>query len=427
MADRIQSEAVEWAALKGDLIGRFPQFEPIFGSRSKALKGKRVLRLRLPYGHRLITDGRFEWAKIPLTQFTPGDFARRTIPLGLVLNRSIELFDEIVVHRPATPKRSEVFTRRAVPLVLLQKGEFFGLFQAFCDDYPQPRLQATAGGTTLVLLPRIGNLVDLQSYAAQRGLSTAWPYKEELKCEDRSGFSFGQLFSDVLSESQCDWHLEIILFPDEVVRQLNDIPFANDFLLRLTLEQMRLSHDRSQTEIELLLNPSGSRHALAAGLIARGLRPGFCPVFNSAEDAEVLPAECIYHFVYGIAEADARRRTMERRFPNASNFYPALFRPSRKREPCFYFLNRPYIGVNKSKDPAINRDIDAIKELGDRERNFSFAGASPNILVDLLHKDSTRRLGMATASKIKLGEANSVDDRKTSYFLEGGVVYIAPR
>ncbi|HEX8901769.1 hypothetical protein [Vitreimonas sp.] len=426
MDNRIQSEAVEWAELSGELLGQYPQFEPIFGTRSKALNGKRILRLKLPYGRRLITDGKFQWDGIPLASFTKGDFQQRAIPLGLVLARSIELFDKIVVHRPDS--HSERIVRRAVPLVLLQKGEFFGLFQAFCEDFPQSRLQATAGGTTLVLIPRIGNLGDLRSYAAQQGFGTAWHYAEQLKSEDKSGFSFGRLFADVLSQSQCDWRLEIILFPDDVVRQLREISSANEYLLSLTLKQMRLSHDRSQDEIDLLLGPGGNRHVLAARMIARKLRPGFCPVLNSDEDREVLPAECIYDFVYGVAESDQRRRTKERRFPNAHNFYPAVFRPSLKDEPSFYFLNWPFIGVNKAKDLPVSEHIEAIKSLGQRDRNYSFVCAQPPTFAQLVAADAARRSGLAELPEIKLGTAGTLEDKgRTSYFVDGGVVYIAPR
>ena len=430
MDKRIEHEAVEWAAFCREVLPQFKELAPVFGLSSTGLKGN-VLRLKIPYGTQLIEDGRFQWRNIPKGPFQDDDFSGASIPLGLVLSRTIELYDKITIltgdddagHSPV---------RRSIPLFLLPKGNFFGLFQAFCDDFKQPLLQATSGGTTLVLMPRIGNAVDFRNYAKHLGMSQPLPwaqYSDHLKSNNISGFQFGQLFTDVVAQSDCGWRLELALFPNDVVARLRTIPSAHECLLRLTLNQMRLSHERSESTIQVLRSTRNSSHMHTARIIARGLRPGFSPVFTSEEDMEILPARAIYDFIYG--KLDTSRQSdngARRQFPNSSYFYPAVFRPSFMDEPSFYFLNWPYKNSKIKKNKvAVHVHLTEIEGLKKVEPGVVFDCADRERLVELLESEAARRTcPPEPLPAIKLGEGAEGDER-SSYFIDGGVVYIARR
>ena len=166
-----------------------------------------------------------------------------------------------------------------------------------------------------------------------------------------------------------------------------------------------------------------------ARIIARGLRPGFSPVFTSEEDMEILPARAIYDFIYG--KLDTSRQSdngARRQFPNSSYFYPAVFRPSFMDEPSFYFLNWPYKNSKIKKNKvAVHVHLTEIEGLKKVEPGVVFDCADRERLVELLESEAARRTcPPEPLPAIKLGEGAEGDER-SSYFIDGGVVYIARR
>ena len=87
-----------------------------------------VLELSIPYGIKLINEGEFAWSELGEYQ----DWADRygvPIPVSLVTDKVVELYD-IALPAPYSWD-GKPFIRRAVPLYLIQPGEFFGLFESF--------------------------------------------------------------------------------------------------------------------------------------------------------------------------------------------------------------------------------------------------------------------------------------------------------
>jgi hypothetical protein len=333
-------------------------------------------------------------------------YPENTIPLGLVVEKNVELYEFSAGGH-------------AVPLFMLGPGEFFGLFQNFCKNFVQPNLQGSAGGTTIVLLPRVGGSEALKDYARAIGIKREWSeYEDDLKSTDKSRFFFGRFLSDLLLQTKSNWRTQIALFQLKDVDRIRTNRQAHETILALTLEQMRFSYERGEQVVEILSDRTlgnADIHVLALRMIFRGLRPGFAPVFGSVEDNNVLPANDLNDLFYA----------KENPLPNATEFYPAILRPSFRKEPALYLLNWPYMEEGRIDKRSVSDKADRAAgkaqefEIG-RGLTKSFQRLSEPEILNALRK----MRGQATTAPEKPIIMNKWNE---NYFLKGGVIAIFPR
>jgi|GEM_PF-7120304 len=412
-----EAEAVGWSDLAPDLYARFPHLQAIFAPIAAEVERAEVLRVRCPYGTGLIHHGKFCWESLPEEHKAwAHEYGDISIPLCLVTERCVELREEAP------------FGEHFIPLYLLTKGELFGLFQTFCDNLSQPRLQATAGGTTLILLPPIGDRSKLKACvrtAYESYKKTSWQspwdgYADvHLKANDRSGFFFGEFFGDFLHQVPSSWRAELLLFPKSFVEAIKASPNAHLAAVETALSYLRSSYERSEQTVDLISGDSDAKtgHALALRLIAHGLRPGFAPVFGTDRDETVLPATDIHSLFYG-----GEPPVSEPPFKAMAEFFPALFRPSLPGETGFYFINWPYVQFQQSKKDNNSSVVDrAVRkatkvEVGHHRSNM-FEQIDPLRFVDVMESVAPPNIPHA----IKMPEAPA-----KNYFFKGGVIMVKP-
>jgi hypothetical protein len=414
MAFKIVSEAevVGWDGICKTLCQRFPHLESIFAPIASDVKAAEVLRVRFPYGTGLIHEGRFCWDTLPERhRGWADDYGDINIPLCLVTRRCIELREEAP------------FGDHSIPLYLLTEGELFGLFQTFCDNLPQKRLQATAGGTSLILLPRIGNRDKLKGlvraeYESLQKDSWHSPWNgyadAHLKADNSSGFYFGEFFRDFLYQKPSMWRAEVILFPKCFVDAITQNHESHLAAVKTAITYLRRSYERSEQTIELISDDSegNSGHVLALRMIRHGLRPGFAPVFGVDKDETVLPAEDIYSLFYGDNAS----------FRGIAEFYPALFRPSLPEETSFYFLNWPYVEFRQSKKD----NKPSVVERTVRKAKMVEVGHTRSNLFEQLEPSSFGESMQIVAPADAPHEVRMPGKPEKNYFLKGGVIMVRP-
>lgn len=414
MAIKILSKTrvVDWRSISPALCKRFPDLERIFAPIFQEVADAKVLILRLPYGVPIIQDGQFRWDILPQEHANwKREYGEIAIPLCLVTRRCIEL------HETAQ------LGGHSIPMHLLSPGEFFGLFQTFCGNMPQLNLQATAGGTSLIFLPRIGNpdvrkkwINSAYSFKKKdkKDRSSPWnSFHDHLQQDDNSSFHFGALFRDFLYQIPSRWRAEVVLFPRSLLDKIKEAAPAHLAILELVVRQMRRSYERAEEAVGILgYDDAENRgHVLALRMIANGLRPGFYPVFGMAKDEDVLPASEIHELLYG-EEAPLKE---------AGLFYPALFRPSLKGETPLYFLKWPP-GKRKQSKKLNNEDI--IGRSIDRANTIETGRAKSDMFEDI-----TGNYKEVIGSLAEQGEQleASLPDGVAHYFIQGGIVLIRPR
>lgn len=336
------------------------------------LGSERVVHLSLPYGTQLIADGIFCWKLLGDQQAWGEDYGA-PIPLTLVASKSVELFDLVTHTSRHSSKQGKSLppkeVTRSAPLFMTQAGSFFGLFENFADDIGQPPLRATAGATTLMVLPPIGASKLLRQFLGGLHIkckkAAAEQLAQNLQTNTRSTMAFGPFFASVLMDSGCSWRCDLIVFSPQFVRKIRASTKAAAAITRMTLSQMALSHRRANQINAILQQPEsedGARvdHVQSLRFIAAGTRPGFAPVLGTSRDEEILPAQALHTLIFP-DENDDERKALE-----PHRCFPHLLRPSVPGEACFYFLARPYSGIYMRELEAADERVDRIlSALGD--------------------------------------------------------------
>ncbi|MGC1469569.1 MAG: hypothetical protein WA793_09325 [Sphingorhabdus sp.] len=375
-------------------------------------EAQQVVRLSLPYGTPLIADGRFRWELLGANAGWEAKYGA-TIPLVLVTNRTVELSDVVTsMSRHTTTRNAARDPRpvpRSAPLYMTQAGEFFGLFENFAEDIGQGALNATAGGTTLMVLPPIADKKHLGRFLKGLGIERTKREREkiapDLDKDTASRMAFGAFFAELLATTQCEWRCEVIVFAPEFVEKIRRNPRARAAIKEVALEQMALSHRRANVIIDVYrksANGDGARldHVQSLQFIAHNTRPGFTPVLGTAVDEEVLPAAALHGLIYPSDE--------EERPPLDSQMcYPHVFRPSLPDETSFYFLSRPYSGIYvREESNALDRVELVIEAL---EGNGAEAlGSFWHATVTELYKHLDAQPDLTRAVKLPGGNSNLI-------------------
>lgn len=414
--DKASLEPVPWKKISEQLAVRHEGLRPLLGSLS-ALGSETVFELSVPYGTPLIQAGRFCWSLLKSAPDISAGYGDTPIPLGVVLDGSIELFDRL-----SAPQE-----HRTVPMYLITPGDFFGLFENFAPGLEQAALSGSAGGTTLVVCPRMGMAGAVNKFAKGAGWSCPNALRETVKTKDKSPLAFGDFFARLLEAKGIEWSVRLAIFPQSFVALL-DTGDAALAMARLALSQMTIALERAQRTAAMLhgSNRGDQGDVVAVRQIGRGIRPGFVPVLGTDADEIVLPSRALHKLLYepnwglfskwradqadqkaaGPVAADA-----EDEEPHA--FFPSIFRPALPGEPSYYLLRRPYAAQRDTNNSA-QRLTNLIEDVRKAEPGWTVEGVSRDDLERQLK--SIQPIDLANPSpSIRLGP---------TYFLDGGIVRI---
>lgn len=404
-------ELDDWATLGPRIANQVPALRPTLEAL-KPLNRLKVACVKLPYGARIIDEGRFNWNLLGEHRDWKDAYGTVRVPLALVLGGAVELFD-VQSYIERVWKEQKKITRH-VPMFLLRAGDFFGLFENFAPHFSQPSLYADAGGTTLIVLPPIG---DKEKVAKLRGQKDNDGPKfkfldsdvEHLRVVRGSDLSFGPFFASLMRDFGCPWRMEIAVFPQEFVDGLKRMPVAHRAILLATVDQLSIAGVRNEQAAAIFRNASSTekRHVLAVRMIAHGLRPGFAPVLQDEMDEVVLPAKCIDRLMrdHGLFDAGS---------------LPSMLRPAFPSELSFYFLKRPYFDAHEDEtrgktDQKIGEIVRKAGNPRDLIGRIEEVGSSDRMRLIIEHE--RRASALVAESQIKICE---------SAFVSGGVVAIKP-
>jgi hypothetical protein len=378
-----------------------------------------VYLLRAPYGTQLIENGKFKWSLLDSQQSISAEFESAPIPLGLILSGSIELYT--YSNYSAVVAARERAIRRTVPMFLLGAGGLFGLFETFAPCFSQPELNGDAGGTTLVVLPPIGNRekfgklkstdigMFLNEKASNEKFAVGPTDTDDLQVIDGSNLSFGSFFAKLLFQTDCPWRIELALFPDSFIERIRKKPLAHQAMLAATINQLSLTCVRLSLTDKLnrSVNPAVKDHVLAVSLIAHGYRPGLVAVLETDRDEMVLPAKAIHRILYDLEVCEKI---------GDKDFFPAIFRPSFAVEPSYYFLSRPYFRTGSERS-SIADQIAHITSEADKHSGCKGHFASTN--------QSQLEKSLELASSVSEGTSRKVCVGRSA-FIKGGCIAIQP-
>ncbi|MEA3017572.1 MAG: hypothetical protein QOI38_2294 [Sphingomonadales bacterium] len=414
--DQASLEPVPWQKISKELADRHEALRPLLGSLS-ALGGETVFELSVPYGTRLIEGGRFCWSLLDGEPDVAAGYGDTPIPLGVVLDGSIELFEKL-----SSPQE-----HRTVPMYLITPGDFFGLFENFAPGLEQLALTGSAGGTTLVVCPRMGKAGAMNKFAKGAGWSCPNSLRETVKTKDKSPLAFGDFFAQLLRARGIEWRVRLAIFPQSFVALL-DTGDAALAMARLALSQMTIALERAQRTAAMLhgSNRGDQGDVVAVRQIGRGIRPGFVPVLGTDADEIVLPSRALHELLYeptwglfskwradqadqeaaGTVAADADE---EEPHP----FFPSIFRPALPDESPYYLLRRPYAAQRDTNNSA-QRLTNLIHDVRQAE---------PGWVVESVSRDDLERQLKVIQPADPVNPSPSIRLGPT-YFLDGGIVRI---
>lgn len=418
-----------WGEIADGLSGEREDLEPLLQAMER-FRGEEVLRVDVPYGAPIISEGRFHWSLADDLARLQEGYDQIPVPLGIVVSKSIELSTTI-----AFPGGNNGPVSRSVPAYLITRGEFFGLFENFALGLTQNPVNGFAGGTSLLVLPSLGRQDEIDAFAKSIGWTCPRGLRDNVKPTKSSSWDFGSFFAAVLEAVKCDWRLEIAIFPKPLLDKMRSDEAISLSLHGLTLRQLAVAHERVLSMMEMLTSRTKpfQEDVISIRQIERGNRPGFAPVLGTAADQEILPALELFAHVnaHGLFRERADRQggaiggglPQRPAEPNgthhgqATEYHPAIFRPSLPGEPFYYFLRRP-LAFQPERDINIEqRARDVADDLRSADRRLRFA-----LLRD--HHEFEGALRQQTAGDIR---ADALPFHLGgSQFIEWGVIRVEP-
>lgn len=418
-------QSIRWGDVGERRNSLSERFLPAFDAL-KEFANEPVHLVSAPYGTRLIRHGMFNWPALGSDGGIRDEYRGGLVPLGLVISGAIELYT--ISASTVTVRRHDRGVQRTVPMFMLGAGEFFGLFETFATSFSQPELNGDAGGTTLVVLPHIGDKekfstlknTDTGMYRQGKNNNQKFSIKnsdiDHLQIIEGSSLAFGQLFSGLLAQIDCPWRAQLILFPTRFVDGIRRKAAAHQALLEATIAQLSLTCVRMGLEKELdkKVRQTEKNHVLGVSMIAHGYRPGFVGVVESELDEAVLPSKHIHQLMYDLDVFEPITLAQSGSANTGSRFFPSIFRPSFALEPSLYFLKRPHFLPSNDRSSVQEKLDEIISQCHEHtKRKAGFRSLNGQQLQTMLKEQHPG----AEQAKICLG---------SSAFLTGGCIAITP-
>jgi hypothetical protein len=427
----VEANVVDWSSIRDEVFGACPALKEMFGAGNIRVPKFKVVQISAAYGVALIKNGQINWKVFP-DEGAPlrAQYAYRPIPLGLVLDKTIELYTI------PSAEDSPTWSPRTVPLYLLKKGELFGLFETLLDNFLARDQHGSAGMKSLLLLPSIGNFGRREAFVRRNNMHLADGLSQHLKHEEKSRCEFGEFFAELARSAKVDWKCRFILFSKDFVEKILATNYRlRDALRGYALRQLQVAYERELTirEVSRLHGSRDNADSIAIRLVGHGLRPGFVPVFLSKGDEDFLPAASLNRLMlpdelsdrpFPIDKVDEPPSPADKK----ADYFPMLLRPSQDSNCLLYFLRRPYmpqmLAGAKTDQMNIEGRIKAIIEaanLAEKERSKRNGGMpSPLFRAVLPERFETEMERRATEELIE----RKVVAKSTYFFAEGGAISI---
>lgn len=298
---------------------------------------------------------------VPKDIFEHLGYGKESVPLGMVLEKNLELFIDL--------KEKEA----SIPWLVYKPGDFFPYARILNDKNariyaPNGLLSATSGARSVFMLPNIGcakNHVNLQ-----RDFNIQLPPPKSLHDQ-------WAIFKEIVNRLNCDWRSCVMYFSEKWVDKLqNDEAWLP---LKLYLherawrfyeyERNRIYYDITFSVIQekrnLKPNPylvDTARHLFSTAL---GAVPGYAPACND----DALPIELlqkVYIDSYGLKKYAP------------TIFQPMHFNLETDTHPIYYSLKHPSTHVFSPKSRARINTLTEMRELDHIMKTFIEDLRNPN-------------------------------------------------
>lgn len=384
-------EKVYWQDIRKEYAKVNPKVAEIIDTISPDKKFP-LLKSTYSFGENILIDGKCTVSKAVANDSALADilkaqkisdlqglFDYSPIPLGVILNKSCEVFVEI--------------QDRIIPVFVLSAGDLFGVFETIDLLYgvkSTPLWNIMAGARSLFMLPKINNNLWHKKLMKHFNINVRAPKT----LEDHWGV-FNAIANSKIAQS--DWQCEVIFFPKIWVDHLNSkspgwgqlrehlfqmcwaqassmIEKSFSFLW----QQFSLSTIRRNYKPRIYITDT-IRHLIS---ITTGFVPGFAPSQNELS-APIALIKRAYHDVYNLPYAPT---IME----------PAILQ--RSPTPIYYSLGYPSLLEGHPETSNVYNTISDLKEIKTLIENMFrycqtssgnvkvFTNIVPKINLDYFHK-----------------------------------------
>lgn len=260
-----------------------------------------LFRISYPFGAKISNNGLFNIpdntgalhainsAYIPLSIQKALNY--QAVPIGLVSDKSIEVFREIDSHDE----------QRAFTLAFFKSGLNLGIWETFGNALPYV---ATAGARSLFLLPKANDADNFEKMRRSMGLHSDMP---------RHLFEQGLLFEEIARRARLDWHCEVYFFSNKWLdTNTAGTRSFSMFILQRAWKQAEYARNRTVFEVSwqkfcqqlqergLKVDPyliELMRHLIFVG---QGSLPGYKPAGASDVAGPITALQKIYLDAYGL-------------------------------------------------------------------------------------------------------------------------------
>jgi hypothetical protein len=308
--------------------------DPVMTQLKKQKRLPDFIVAEYPYGTLLVDEGQFQLpcddsasTCSPLCEEIAAELDYSYIPLGLILDKSIEAF----AMREGGYSAAKM---RLVPLHVLSKGELFGVFETLdrmtSIRNSKPNWSVSAGARSVILLAPLNNQGILNKIKAHFSCNVP-------READRRDWEVIQSVMQKFPE--INWRVQVLLFPkwviedDALLAPLQKIFFGTgwqqlaplrDYVIdEADIAKTYMHHNHTGHASELYYYFT-VRHILA---ISKGEMPAFCPVTSAQSQAgPFLEFQEIMNSI------------------NVLKYYPVILQPTQLSEPGafgYYSVNLP--------------------------------------------------------------------------------------
>ncbi len=291
-----------------EVRGRVRKVNPIFADVIDNLRTKNdypLYKVRYPFGTSVIDTGKFQFpmadgSVVPMSHGGVPQYVRDQlgyheghIPLGLVLDRSVELF-----------MRTE---NRVIPFNVIKAGRLVGLTWVLSPTYIWPQAwHMTAGARSIFVLPKITDMNNHRKLCRARNIKM--PLARDLK-------THWSLLTKMASDTNFSepWVSEILFFSKNWLQNKNNdawVQFnyflykegwvAIEYLLTKTVHDhiwdilIRELRDHEVKATSFIIDVT--KYIIMIGL---GAVPGFCPAIND-DEAPITGLQKDFIELYGL-------------------------------------------------------------------------------------------------------------------------------
>jgi len=380
-------ETITWSKIKDRVFDANPSLAEMIDKIKPSPKNPFYLA-RYQFGDNILREGFLQFPTqnldtYPLDDLSDSNPIKRdlsylAVPLGLVLNKSIEVNFE-------TPDR-------VMPSKFFRKGTFFGLWELF-DHRPASLKQniwnLTVGARSLFSLARISDEVAHERLRRDLGIKLHSP---------KSLLEHHEVFCEIVRSTQPNWYCDILFFPKSVAQfdadNVNALKLQN-YWLQTAWDQSRNCRDQMDYNVswELFSKEVSRKHWKLRPYVTSTIKhlisisEGVFPAFVPATDDVAAPVSAIrdaYLNIYLLKK-----------------YYPTLMYPKHldKGESGYYSFHFPTLLELAPKAKISGSVLGDLKEL-QRAIELFMSVTGIELEVDFYHSEHDKLSEIKHSSEI---------------------------